>query len=154
MAEIDFRHAGLPHEAARFIATFLRFEFALKEAGYLPETGNAEVVWHRVTKDLQASKFFEQVSGSGRAITILKKPPKKQISRDGYLDFKPMAPLRNIDELFVAVRRVRNNFLHGGKSGDPEGDERNRKLVAEAQWIVEQALGVLPNVRAYFEGRY
>jgi hypothetical protein len=45
-------------------------------------------------------------------------------------------------------------LLHGGKSGDPEGDERNRTLIAEAQWIVEEALRELPDVRAYFEGRY
>ena len=154
MSQIDFSRTKLPAGAARFIATFLRFEFALKEHGYIPKDGNAEVEWHRVNKDLKQAGFFEAVRKSGRAETMLRHPPKKQVSRDGYLDFKPQSPLSNSDELLVAVRRVRNNLLHGGKSGDPEGDGRNRKLIAEAQWVVEQALRAMPEVRAYFEGRY
>jgi hypothetical protein len=154
MDEIDFRKTALPDGAAKFIATFQRFEFALKETGYLPKDGDATVIWGSVAKDLQEAGFFGAVRKSGRATTFLRMPPKKQISRGGSLDFAPADPPTNSDQLLVAVRRVRNNLLHGGKSGDPEGDERNRTLIAEAQWIVEEALRTLPDVRAYFEGFY
>jgi hypothetical protein len=50
---------------------------------------------------------------------------------------------------------VRNNLLHGGKSGGPENDpkdlNRNEKLIREAQWIIEQALHQMGEVRNHFE---
>ena len=53
------------------------------------------------------------------------------------------------------VRRVWNNLVHGGKSGDPEPNrERKKKLIAESQWILEQALLRVENVRNSFEGYY
>ena len=39
MTHIDFRCTQLPSHAVDFLATFLRFEFALKEAGYGFESG-------------------------------------------------------------------------------------------------------------------
>jgi hypothetical protein len=54
--------------------------------------------------------------------------------------------------------RVRNNLLHGGKSGiadfDPADPDRHVNLVGEAQWFVEQALHEMPEVKARFEGSY
>jgi hypothetical protein len=61
--------------------------------------------------------------------------------------------LADIVELLVAVRAVRNNVVHGGKSGHPDG-ERNMTLVREAQWILEEALQVNERVRKAFEGYY
>jgi hypothetical protein len=72
------------------------------------------------------------------------------------LEWEPQEPPGNVDELFVAVRRVRNNLVHGGKSGDPEYDpddpNRNEKLIREAQWIIEQALHQMDEVKSHFEG--
>jgi hypothetical protein len=53
---------------------------------------------------------------------------------------------------------VRNNLVHGGKSGDPEYDPddpcRNEKLIRQAQWIIEEALHQIEDVKIHFEGQY
>jgi hypothetical protein len=152
---IDFAQARLSPDLVRFVGTFLRLEFALKECRFAKgERGWAEVDWDRFARDVLGNDFYALVRASGKAATILKKPPRKQIVRDGALEFdrKPPEPA-GVVELLRAVRAVRNNVVHGGKSGHPDG-ERNMTLVREAQWIIEQALQVDENVRYAFEGRY
>lgn len=157
MTDISFGQAQLTPHAVKFLATFLRFEFALKEAGFGPENGDARVEWGRVTKQLGAG-FFARVEESGKACTLMQKPPKKQTTRNYGLEWEQKTPPKTISDLLEAARRVRNNLVHGGKSGDPEYDaddlHRNENLIREAQWIVEQALHELPEVRGYFEGHY
>ncbi len=157
MVEINFERAKLSEEAVKFIATFLRFEFALKEDGFSPNANDAQVDWGRVTQELGCT-FYTSIQESGKAETIMRRPPKKQVSRDHRLEWKPQDPPENVHELFEAIRRVRNNLVHGGKSGDPEDDpddpHRNENLIREAQWIVEQALHKMETVRIHFEGLY
>lgn len=157
MVEIDFKHAKLPKEAVKFIATFLRFEFALKEEGLGAKESKASVEWGRVAAKL-GPEFYESVCKSGAAETIIRHPPKKQVCRDHRPDWERQDPPKDTQQLLEAVRRVRNNLLHGGKSGDPEFDpsdlSRSQTLISEAQWVVEQALFQMAGVRSYFEGRY
>ena len=106
---IDFGKAKLSPDVARFIGTFLRFEFALKENHFATgDKGWAEVDWDRFAKEVLGNRFFGRVRTSGKATTILNKPPKKQIVREGTLDFdrEPPKP-RDVVELLRAVRRVR-----------------------------------------------
>jgi hypothetical protein len=58
-----------------------------------------------------------------------------------------------VQELFVAVRRVRNNLFHGRKSGDPDED-RNANLISEAIAVLIEALKRCEDLRAHFEGRF
>lgn len=157
MDEINLDRAKLSESMVKFIATFLRFEFALKEAGFIPKDGGASVEWGRVTKEL-GQTFYTSIRDSGNAETIMRRPPKKQVSRNHKLEWKPQDPPANVHELLEAIRRVRNNLLHGGKSGDPEDDPddqyRNEKLITEAQWIVEQVLHKMEEVRIHFVGLY
>jgi hypothetical protein len=157
MEAIDFSRTKLSDAAMKFMVTFLRFEFALKEDGFCHKEGKAEVDWGTVTKTL-GDKFYSTVRKCGAAKTVMQRPPKQQIAYDHKLGWEVRDPPANCHDLFEAVRRVRNNLVHGGKSGDPEtvhGDpQRSEKLIAEAQWIVEQALCEMPDVRARFEGTY
>jgi hypothetical protein len=157
MTDIDFRRIDLPPYAIKFFATFLRFEFALKEAGYLFESGRAQVDWSQVARDLGQS-FFVRVDELGIAHTILTRPPKEQLTAAHQLSWGDVEPPRNVQQLFEAVRRIRNNLVHGGKSGDPEHDpdnpHRSENLIREAQTVVEHVLLQLSDVRAHFEGHY
>lgn len=157
MTNINFDRATLTDDAATLLATFLRFEFALKEYGFCPKNGDACVEWDRVAKKL-GPNFYARIKNSGKANTIMQRPPLKQIARDHSLDWKECRPPANVCQLMLAVRRVRNNLVHGGKSGDPEDDRgnphRNKNLIAEAQWVIEQALHELDDVKNLFEGRY
>ncbi len=157
MVEINLGRAKLSEGAVKLIATFLRFEFALKECGFGPKDGDAQVEWGRVTKEL-GQPFYTSIDQSGKAETIMRRPPKKQVSREHALEWKPQDPPANVQELFEAVRRVRNNLVHGGKAGDPEYDpddpSRNERLIREAQWIIEKALHKMEDVKIHFEGLY
>jgi hypothetical protein len=157
MSEIDLRRTKLSDSEANFIAIFLRFEFALKENGFCPNEGDAMVQWYRVATELGPA-FFERICTSGNAETIMSRPPKKQVARNHMLEWSAQDRPANIHQLFEAVRRVRNNLVHGGKSGDPEFDaddpQRNDKLIGEARWIIEQALCQMPTVKSSFEGFY
>ena len=157
MAGINFDRVTLSKDAVKFIATILRFEFALKEDGFGPKKGKAFVEWGRVTKEL-GQTFYTRIQQSGKAETIMRRPPKKQVSRDHAPEWELQNPPANVEELFEAVRRVRNNLVHGGKAGDPEYDPddpgRNEKLIGEAQWIIEEALHQMEDVKIHFEGQY
>ncbi len=157
MSEVDFGRTSLPKGGVKFVSTFLRFEFALKECGFCPRDGDAKVNRGRMTAQL-GDGFYAFISRSAEAQTILAKPPKGQIFQDHRLSWRDCAPPKNAQELFEAVRRVRNNLVHRGKAGDrefdPEDPQRDEKLLHEAQWIIEQALLDMDQVRDYFEGKY
>jgi hypothetical protein len=155
---IDFTKAeNLPKGAERFFKTFSRFEFSLKESGYLPEQGKAFADWHAFARDL-GSAFFANVRDSESASALLLSPPKTQVAVHGSLEFRSTARPNNTQELLEAVSRVRNNLFHGGKSGEPDADSsdprRNEKLIAEAQLVLELALQHSDAIRYAFEGRY
>ncbi len=88
----------------------------------------------------------------------MRREHKKLVFRFLMLVWERKFTPNNADELFVAVRRVRNNLLHGGKAGDPDYDpdepDRNEKLIREAQWVIEQALLQMEEVKDHFEGNY
>jgi hypothetical protein len=155
---INFERAkNLPTGAEWFFKIFSRFEFALKESGYLREGRYASANWHTFARDL-TNAFFTEVCESRKASTLLRNPPKTQKVRQGSLEFEPTTLPTNTQELFEAVCRVRNNLFHGGKSGEPDADpsdpRRNEKLIAEAQWVLEFALQRCDKVRNEFEGHY
>ena len=153
MAEkIDFKHATLSGDQTHFIATFLRFEFALKEAGYCQPNGGAAVDWPKVADEL-GEKFLELLRAENIANTLINHPPKKQVVQNSTLDWKDIEPVQNTQGLLEAVRRTRNNLLHGGKSYEPSS-ERDRKLIAESQAVIERILLQLDSVRDFFERRY
>lgn len=149
---IDFKYATLSDEQAHFIATFLRFEFALKEAGFCQPNGAAEVDWPKVANELD-EEFLETIRAEKVADTLINHPPKKQIVQNNILEWKDIEPVQNTQGLLESVRRTRNNLLHGGKSYEPN-NERDRTLIAEAQAVTERVLLKLDPVLVFFEGRY
>ena len=157
MDQIDFRQTELSLNAMKFMATFVRLEFALKENGYCAQSRWSNVQWDKVANEL-GSTFYETVVSSTKAETILQHPPKKQIAQHQILQWEEQAAPTNVSELLEAVRRIRNNQFHGGKSGHPddapEDRQRREKLIAEAQWVIELILRRMPIIRASFEGRY
>ncbi len=158
MRKIDYGKTQLNATAAAFIASFLRFEFALKEARYSRGDGPAKVDWRRVA-DALGNDFWEAITASRLAATILDSPPKQQWIGAYGLEWRDSPAPTNTHELFLAVRRIRNNLFHGGKSGDPEfdtngGPSRSTTLLSEAHSVIEQALLKLEDVRLHFEGKY
>ena len=144
----------LPKRGEELFRIFARFEFALKEAGFATNKHDTvEIHWDKFANDSLGATFFDKVKSQKIAETILEKPPSKQIILNGNIDWQPTLPPTNIQSLIGAVRRVRNNLLHGGKYGDIDA-ERDDKLVKESIAILILALEICEDVRQPFEGKY
>lgn len=139
--------ATLPCNAVGFLAFFMRFEFALKRGDFLKQnTCVAEPDWDKFANSLGAD-FLESVRKHAR--TLIDLPPKKL---DHQLRWQETR-VHDVQTLFAAVRRVRNNLFHGEKffhelSGD---SDRDVKLVEEALGILKAALNCSDKVKTHFK---
>lgn len=71
---------------------------------------------------------------------ILSHPPKKQVIRNGFLDWEDSAPSTDsqADRIRLYVRRVRNNLFHGGKfNGRWLAPERSEALLRHSLVILK-----------------
>ncbi|WP_217574797.1 hypothetical protein [Mesorhizobium sp. GbtcB19] len=156
MTPIDLKAANtLPPRGDELLHVFTRFEYALKDAGFgrAGSKNAVEADWDRFASKELKKPFFAAVAAKGLAPTLMANPPSRQILQGSTLAWETVTPPANVTDLLVAVRRVRNNLVHGGKSGDPDSD-RNEKLVAEAIEVLLEALRSHADLRAIFERRW
>ncbi len=157
MYEIDMTAANkLPTRGEELFRIFSRFEYALKEIGYAApgkRNDEVEVSWDQFVTDRLGHGFFQRVIDEEIAPTISSNPPKRQVVDGQTLEWRHTAPPKSAQDLFGAVRRVRNNLFHGGKAGDPDAD-RNTELVSEAISVLMEALKAGGDIRDPFEGRW
>lgn len=145
-----------PDITLEFLATFARFEYALKRAGYA--NGNEQGVqpdWNRLGRELAGGPdaALAEVYRAGEYLEA--NPPMKQVQRGGVLAWKRIneEPSR-IQKLLFDVRTVRNNLFHGGKF--PEGlvhePSRNVQLIQSCLSILNAlaAVPALSHISQYF----
>jgi len=120
------RSAPAATEAAiRLFATFARFEFALKEAGFVraDRSGSALADWDRFTNLPRTEKIAAAIRHAAMAPELANRPPKRQVATGQSWEWQDVEAGDNANSLLRAIRRVRNNLFHGGKSGsDPRDD--------------------------------
>jgi len=153
---IDMAAANnLPARGEELMRVMTRFEYALKEIGYGKSSGNGavEADWDEFANKELKAVFLAQIRENHIAPTILSKPPSRQILKAGSLAWEATAPPTDIQSFIGAARRVRNNLVHGGKSGDKDFD-RNNILVAEAIDVLMNALRLHGDLRFLFEGKW
>lgn len=159
MAEQQINYSKINEVADDGIILFkcmMRLEFAVKEAGYVRRGQNdaAEVDWDRYANERLGSDFWQQVRLVEVVKTLILTPPKRQIvDGSGNLGWMDTAEVSSVQDLIGAVRRVRNNLFHGGKSGDPDA-ERNDKLYAASLCVIDLILRKDDIVRTIFTGEY
>ncbi|WP_115734155.1 hypothetical protein [Aminobacter aminovorans] len=138
----------VPARGEELVLVVTRFEYALKEISYgkMGAGGAVEAKWDEFANKELTSDFLKHVRENNIAPTILSKPPTRQILNGSSLDWEATAPPTDIQSLFGSVRRVRNNLVHGGKSGDKDSD-RNNHLVAEAIAVLMEALRAHADLR-------
>ena len=155
--EVDYaKIEDYPEGGDRLFKIMMRLEFSLKEIGYsrAANSNSVEVDWDRFSNISLGRLFFEKIKESGKAKNLIQYPPKLQsIVEKDRLDWVEKGEVSNIQELIGALRRVRNNLFHGGKSGDVDSD-RNKYLVSEALLVVDYILQNDENLRNIFEGKY
>lgn len=153
---IDMTAANmLPKLGPELLCLFSRFEFALKEFGF-GRTGKGDAVeanWDDFANRMLTPSYFDRVRKNNLTPTILDNPPSRQVLNNGKLDWEICKSPPDVQSFIGAVRRVRNNLVHGGKSGDPDID-RNDRLVAEAIAVLIDVLGLHCDLRMIFEGKY
>jgi hypothetical protein len=98
-----------------FFALFSRFEYALKQCGYMSNEKIAKPDWHKLAKKKNIVALFEKMQNDDGIAILFSAPPNKQIVRNGVLCFEPYAPSVATVDLCDAVKRVRNNLFHGEK---------------------------------------
>lgn len=140
-----------------FFATFSRFEFALKAAGYVKGTENSAAPdWDRFAQ--RCRERFEGVAELALDDGIkylLAHPPKKQVLVRGRLDWKDAPPEPNVPMLqsvLFLVRRVRNNLFHGGKypGGPVKEMSRDARLLESSIKVLEHCVGLDTRVEREF----
>ncbi|TCD15231.1 hypothetical protein [Oricola cellulosilytica] len=152
---IDMGKANrLPPRADELMRVVTRFEYALKETGYgVMRNGAVEANWDKFANEVLKAEFLQRVRDKKIAPTILSNPPSRQFLGGSTLDWERKVAPNSIQDFIGAVRRVRNNLVHGGKSGDPDAD-RNASLVAEAIEVLFEALRSHDDLRFMFEGKW
>jgi len=107
----------MPEEAVWLFLTFVRFEQAPKNNGYLQGNPNDEAKpnWDVFAYDLGPAFFQAQQANADAAIVFDAPPPKQNVGQNGMPDRTQPDPPKTSQERLVAVRRVRNNLHHGAK---------------------------------------
>lgn len=153
----------LPQELAyKFLGTFARCEYALKCSGFARGSATsveanwdafaASIDWHLRRVNDQA---FKAAVGF-----LLAEPPRKQVLRNGRIEWKDSPPDPNLSkaqQVLLMVRRVRNNLFHGAKVWSPEYGNRARdiQLVEASLLVLEEAVQLNQEVRmAYVIGAF
>jgi len=146
--------ARLNNRAVEMFRLFARFEYALKAAGFHNGRGDAKPDWRAFAESV--ARNFEQIDDKAfaEAVAYIKaRPPKKQIIKDGLLEWDESAPKTDLeaDCLLIYVRRVRNNLFHGGKfNGRWFAPERSDVLLRHSMTILRACLNASPAVKKAF----
>lgn len=156
MAILDL--LNVPRELTlEFLATFARFEFALKKAGYA-QGDDTKVMpdWDSFGRDVAKIDPALLAPVLDACQYLQKCPPKKQVLRNGALLWvdRQAIPGSAIGDVLLSVRTVRNNVCHGGKFPDGFVAEplRDEALIRDCVAVLDGLLNLpLPkNVAQFF----
>lgn len=138
-------------KAAALFRQFARFEYTLKATGHHNGEGAAQPNWRRFAEAIDGD--FAKVDGEefAEALAYFREhPPKKQVVRNGVLDWEDTEPQTDLeaDRILLYVRRVRNNLFHGGKfNGRWFEPQRSAELLQHSMAILDRCLELSPAVR-------
>lgn len=139
--------------ASRLFACISRFEYALKESGYVsgPEGGNAVPNWAEFERRAAENGAYDQLRTLESTRVLFEHPPSKQVRRNHSFGWSDPLPVGNMHQLSIVIRQVRNNLFHGGKAG---ANPRDNELCEAAAAALLFLTLVDPAVRMSFLGEY
>ena len=146
-----------------FFYVFSRFEFALKEAGYIctprKTSDNAMPYWDGFVKDYK-DKYKPDININDSVKYLLSNPPQKQkVYDDGQGHLKTTWGDFNIDTnapalktLTDIVKTIRNNLFHGGKYGNKGWDNQERVslLLKHSSTVLKEWLSLKEEIEVYY----
>src|SRR6266481_187609 len=104
-----------------FMATFARFEFALKKSGYARgDASQGSADWDTFASDVAKLDAAVLTPVLGGCQYLRRHPPKKQVLDNGVIRWVDRQGTSGsaIGDVLLSVRTVRNNIFHGGKFPD------------------------------------
>lgn len=136
-----------------FLMLYSRFEYALKEEGFLQSGANAMASIDSYVAtisrqfDPKSSEDLKQAVGF-----ILTNPPRKCMQESGTMTWRVVIKEGAIlIQLTEYIRRIRNSLMHGAKFyGLIEIGSRNWQLIASAIVIIEYWINLNENVKNRF----
>lgn len=140
-----------------FFFAFSRFEYALKRVGYrtIDKKRKVSANWDAFA-NAHEDHWGEGLPPEARAAFQYfdQNPPKEQICVNGSLVWADRPGNQRLLDYLLMVRRVRNNFFHGGKYPPPNdaGTEpaRNRDLLINSLQILDHCLKLDATVQSEF----
>ncbi len=140
-------------EIIEFFIVFSRFEYSLKAEGYLENNRNAKANWISFAEKIE-HKNYERLEDNDFSTSfnyILDNPPKAQINIDDHIEWenRPASQGSRVKDLFVYIKRIRNNLFHGGKftNGILEEFDRDLLLVKHGLKILKSSIELDSNIR-------
>lgn len=148
-----------------FFCIFSRFEFALKESGFLANKNHAEANWGSFVNTYKGQfSVSNEAKKSFWYLTDADTRPNKQkvikTIEDGHEvlstqweQFNMDAGAPDLQKVTDAIKVVRNNLFHGGKYGDKTWNDVNRTslLVKSSVIMILELVNLNEYLQAYFE---
>lgn len=136
-----------------FLILYSRFEYALKEEGFLQSNANAMASIQKYVSSVSVT-FNPNSSGVIKQAVdfILSDPPRKLIQNKGNLTWEEINKTGPTEIILTEyIRRIRNSLLHGGKFyGQIETGSRNWQLISSSIVIIEDWINLNENVKNRF----
>jgi hypothetical protein len=138
-----------------FFMLFARAEFALKNAGFATRRRDDSVAadWNKFAQSLGRAFMHPSDPTLVNAVEYLQtKPPKKQVLKDGHIEWKDRERGNLDDSAFLvrSITTVRNNLFHGGKEIVGLMVERDRQLIQHSLLLLAYAITLNPAVHSAF----
>lgn len=128
--------------AFSFFKLFAQYESSLKANGYVVGSDKGvQADWDRFAKEVVGENFLEMLGNKSESATfILSNPPRKQVMKEGVVDWSevPSTEDKSVVKLFLWIRRIRNNLFHGAKFGGVwNSPERSLNLLSNSLVVME-----------------
>ncbi len=145
MEELDFESLAFD-----FFREFARCEYCLKAVGLREKGRDAKANWGAFSSEVrEVLESAESAELKAAVDYYLEKSPKKQIVKDGQLDWDPKLPdhAHQAELILRLVCRVRNNLFHGGKfNGHVFAPQRSEELLRHGLVIIRNCVAKHPKV--------
>lgn len=149
--------SSLTNLAFEFFYWFSRFEFALKENGYLRSNRpgvNAEPGW-----DAFERRWRSEYQLTSEAEHLLQLSPNRQVvGKHGELNWAAVAIAEcpsDLARVISLLKVVRNNLFHGGKHGSESWDDRGRTAsLLECGRLILNDLARVSGIEADYQQYY
>jgi hypothetical protein len=135
--------------ACEFFAVFSRFEFALKESGFVKGEGRASPDWQRFAREC----ILEVAQDSPLAVSmgyLLAYPPQIQTPNLKWKDVV-LQGKTDVAKALESLQRVRNNLFHGGKHPPNSPPGRDTELVSASLAVLYAVLEQNDQLRSDYE---